>query len=328
MHPRPRHHTLLLVVCFAAVYLLWGSTFLGNKIALQSIPPMLLSGFRFCAAGFVLLGIVTALGRHEHGALVRWTHWRTACITGALLFLFANGLLSAGLARPVPTGVAALIVGSTPITLVTMDRLQTGRGWPSTRVIVGMAVGLAGVAMLVASTILSAPDELESRIARTDLVGALMVLASTVFWGAGTILARSMPQARNPMIASSMQMIAGGTMLLVASAAAEPWAPVARIPWSDPAWRAVAFLVFGGSLAGFSSYMWLVRNTTAAAVSTYAYVNPLVAVLLGWTFLEERVDQGTVIAAALILGGVVLMQTGRRGHAGEHRAKKVEEAGA
>lgn len=319
----------MLAVCFAAVYLLWGSTFLGNKIALQRIPPMLLSGSRFALAGMCLLGIVLAVGRGETGSLRQWRYWRSAIIGGALLFLLANGLLSAGLARPVPTGVAALIVGSTPITLVTMDRLQTGRGMPSPRVLAGMALGLLGIMVLVSGSLgqARAPQEATaagSRIGGSELVGAVMILGSTLFWGAGTILGRAMPQPRNPMIGSAMQMIAGGAMLLAASAVAEPWAPVTEIPAADRTWLAVAFLVVGGSLGGFSAYMWLVRHTSAAAVATYAYVNPLVAMLLGWMFLGERLDSGTALAAALILGGVVLMQTARRGHAGEHHAKAVE----
>jgi drug/metabolite transporter (DMT)-like permease len=313
---RSRHHTLLLVACFAAVYLLWGSTFLGNKIALRQIPPMLLSGFRFELAGLLLLAVVALTGRLEPGALTTWRHWRTAILTGGLLFLLANGLLSAGLARPVPTGIAALIVGSTPISLVTMDRLQTGRGWPGRRIVIGMALGLMGVTVLVWGS-MSGGDGSRP----LELTGALMVFASTLFWGAGTILGRSMPQPRNPLTASALQMMAGGCMLLLTSSLFEAWAPVARIPASDPAWLAVLFLVFGGSLTGFTAYMWLVRNTSAAAVATYAYVNPLVAMVLGWLFLEERPHARTAVAAALILGGVVLMQTGRRkaGKSGDER---------
>jgi drug/metabolite transporter (DMT)-like permease len=313
----------MLVACFAAVYLLWGSTFLGNKVALQRIPPLLLSGFRFSLAGCCLLGIVAAARRLEPRDLAAWRHWRSAAITGGLLFLLANGLLSAGLARPLPTGIAALIVGSTPISLVTMDRLQTRRGLPSNRVMTGMALGLLGVATLVTGT-LSGQDG----SAPADLVAPVMVFLSTLFWGAGTILGRTMPQARNPMTASAMQMIVGGAMLLATSACTEAWRPVADIPATDRTWIAVAFLVLGGSLAGFSAYMWLVRHTSAAAIATYAYVNPLVAVLLGWLFLGERVHPQTALAATLILGGVVLMQTGRKGREGKHHARKLEEVKA
>jgi drug/metabolite transporter (DMT)-like permease len=311
----------MLALCFAAVYLLWGSTFLGNKIALRQIPPMLLSGFRFAVAGLLILGAVTAVGKLEPGALTNWRHWRTAIVTGGLLFLLANGLLSAGLARPVPTGIAALIVGTTPISLVTMDRMQTRRGLPPVRVMIGMAMGLGGVATLVWGSMAGSDG------ARPlELVGALMIFASTLFWGAGTILGRALPQPRNPLTASSLQMIAGGAMLLAASAFAEPWRLVTRIPPDDPAWLAVLFLVFGGSLLGFTAYMWLVRNTSAAAVSTYAYVNPLVAILLGRLFLDEQLHLRVAFAAALILGGVVLMQTGRKSREGEHQPQKVAES--
>jgi drug/metabolite transporter (DMT)-like permease len=221
----------------------------------------------------------------------------------------------------VPTGIAALIVGSTPISLVTMDRVQTRRGLPSVRVMTGMAMGLGGVATLVWGS-MAGGDGAKP----LELVGALMIFASTLFWGAGTILGRALPQPRNPLTASSLQMIAGGAMLLATSAFTERWEPVTRIPPDDPAWLAVLFLVFGGSLLGFTAYMWLVRNTSAAAVSTYAYVNPLVAILLGRLFLEEQLHLRVAFAAALILGGVVLMQTGRKGREGEHHPRKVAES--
>jgi drug/metabolite transporter (DMT)-like permease len=319
--PHPRRHMPMMVTCFASVYLMWGSTFLFNKMALQRIPPLLLCGFRFTLAGACLLAIVVAAGKGETGALRQWRYWRTAILTGALLFLLANSLLSGGLACPVPTGIAALIVGSTPITLVTMDRMQTRRGMPPLRVMLGMTMGLAGIVTLVGGSLMQphpVVDTAGSRIGGSELIGALMILASTLFWGAGTILGRTRPQPRNPVIGSAMQMLAGGLMLLVASACVEPWRPVLEIPLADRTWLAVLFLVFGGSLTGFSAYMWLVRHTSAAAVATYAYVNPLVAMLLGWIFLGEQLHASTAVAALLILGGVVLMQLARKGHTGGH----------
>lgn len=313
----------MLVACFATVYVIWGSTYVGMKVAVQRIPPMLLGGGRFLLAGLCLMAIVAAFGGLKPAWLREWRYWRTAGLSGAFMMLGANGLLCASLQRQVPTGVAALIVGGTPIWMVTFDRLQTRRGLPTARVLLGMAIGLAGVGTLVSASL--AETSLRDHI---DPVGALMVLCSTALWGYGSLVGRPLPQPQNAFVGSAMQMIVGGTLMLAASAVLERggWAPVAEIPWNDKVWIAAAYLAFAGSLLGFSAYMWLIRNASAAAVATYAYVNPLVAVLLGWLMLGETIAARTAVAAALILGGVVLMQTGRRHDAGEHRARKVEEA--
>lgn len=316
MQAGTRHHTLMLVACFAAVYLVWGSTFLGMKVAVQQIPPLFLGGARFGFAGVTLLAILSLLGQVQARWLLEWRYWRTALVTGALMLLCANGLLCASLQRDVPTGIAALIVGSTPISMVTMDRMQTRRGLPGARVMAGMAIGLAGVATLVGSSLRS-----EVRSEHVDLVGALMVLASTLFWSGGSIVGRPMPQPRNPLVGSALQMIVGGALLLIVSATIEPWKPVAALPWSHPAWLAALYLAVFGSLVSFSAYMWLIRHASAAAVATYAYVNPLIAMLLGALFLGERPQPSTALAAVLIVGGVVLMQTGRRSPEGAAQAR-------
>ena len=315
----------MLVACFASVYLIWGSTYVGMKVAVTRIPPMLLGGGRFLAAGLCLLALVAAFGGVKTAWLRDLRHWRTAALTGGFMMLGGNGLLCASLQRQVPSGVAALIVGGTPIWMMLFDRLQTGRGWPSARVLVGMAIGLAGVGTLVSASL--AETSLRDHI---DPVGALMVLGSTALWGYGSIVGRPLPQPPNAFVGSAMQMIVGGLLMLAASALVERggWAPVADIPWNDRVWAAAAYLAFAGSLLGFSAYMWLIRNASAAAVATYAYVNPLVAVMLGWLMLGESVAARTALAAALILGGVVLMQTGRRHDSGEHRPRKAPEAKA
>lgn len=310
MQPRNRHHTFILIACFSTVYLVWGSTFLGQKIAVAKIPPLLVSGSRFSFAGFVLLGILSALGKVEWKSLLHYRHWRTAAVTGFLMLFCANGLLSSALKREIPSGIAALIVGSTPMWMVTFDRMQTRRGVPSLRVMAGMLVGIAGVATLVSGAIFS---QVQSE--HVDFLGAMMVLVSAIFWSGGSIVGRTMPQPREAMLGSAMQMIMGGAMLLLLSLIMDPWKPVAQIPWNDPAWIAFGYLAIFGSLISFTAYMWLIHNTSAAAVATYAYVNPLVAMLLGWLMLDERLNPRTGFATLLILGGVVLLQRGGTGHA-------------
>jgi len=301
--PGSRQHQLLLIACFAIVYVVWGSTFMGMKLAVQELPPLFVGGARFGLAGVVLLGILVMLGRIDWRWLLAWRYWRTALLTGALMLLCANGLLCASLKREVPTGIAALIVGSTPISMVTMDRIQTRRGLPSLRVMLGMAFGLAGVATLVGTAALS-----EVRHERIDLVGALMVLASTLFWSGGSIVGRPMPTPREPLLGSAMQMMVGGAALLVASGLLESWSEIPAMSLGSRAWMAWLYLAVFGSLVSFTAYMWLLRNASAAAVATYAYVNPLVAMVIGWLILDERLHWRTAAATLLILGGVVLMQ--------------------
>jgi drug/metabolite transporter (DMT)-like permease len=301
--PGSRQHRFLLIACFVTVYLVWGSTFMGMKLAVQELPPLFVGGARFGLAGLLLLALLACLGRIEPGWLLAWRYWRTAIVTGVLMLLLANGLLCASLKRDVPTGIAALIVGSTPISMVTMDRLQTRRGLPSGRVMLGMALGLLGVVTLVGSAAIS-----EARHERIDAVGAVMVLASTLFWSGGSIVGRTMPQPREPLLGSALQMMVGGATLLAASAFLESWSQIPQVSLTSRAWLAWLYLAIFGSLVSFTAYMWLIRNASAAAVATYAYVNPLVAMGIGWFMLDERLHWRTAAATLLILGGVILMQ--------------------
>ena len=317
MSPRSRHHTLLLILCFGTVYLVWGSTLMGIKIAVQKIPPLFMGGIRFEIAGVVLLLILALTGKVNWKWISQWPAWRTAIISGAIMLLLAHGLQCMGLDRNIPSGIAALIVGSTPISMVTLDRLQTRRGLPSGRVMLGMFSGLVGVCVLVGGSIMS--TNLGIHI---DWIGALLVLGSSLSWSAGTILCRTLPQPREPLVASALQMIVGGFMLLVVSFALESWKPMAAVPWSDSVWLALLYLTIFGSLLAYPAYMWIIRNASAPAVATYAFVNPMIAMFLGWLVLHEQLHPRIGLAAILILGGVVLMQTGRKTREDHHHSPR------
>ncbi|MCE9620490.1 MAG: EamA family transporter [Planctomycetes bacterium] len=296
------------LACFALVYLVWGSTYLGMKIATGKIPPFFIGGSRFLAAGACLLLILTALGKFQPRWLTNPAYWRGSVLVGMLMMLGANGLLCASLGRPgLPSGLAALIVASTPIWMLLLDRWQTGSGKFTPQIVAGLTIGLVGVGVLMSGKIFTSGES-----APIDVTGCLMVLVSCILWSAGSIVGRKVQQPPHPLAASSMQMISGGVMMLALSACIEQWRPIADVPWDDRAWIAWAYLAIFGSMISFSAFVWLMHNVSAASVSTYAYVNPLIAMLLGWIFLGEQLGFRTGVAAVLVLSGVVLIQLSRR----------------
>ncbi len=294
-----------MALAFAAVYLLWGSTYLGMKVAIQSFPPLLVGGMRFSAAGLTLLLAQALLGKVEPAWLRSPRYWRSALLCGGLMLLVANGLLAASLHR-VGTGTAALGVALTPVWLVLFDRWQTGRSHLAPKVLAGLVLGVLGV------TLLSGAVTDPGRALGGEAIGMAMVVVSTLGWASGSILGRRVPQPRRTLVGTSMQMIAGGALMMGASFAFESWTLETLRQASLRGWLAVAYLAVAGSLLGFTAYVWLLKNAPAARVATYAYVNPLVALALGWWWLGEVPSRETWIAAPLILGGVVLLQSGSR----------------
>lgn len=296
-----RAHTLRLLGAFGAVYLIWGSTYLGMKVAVETIPPIPMGGMRFTAAGFVLLLMLASFGRVRREWLANWRFWRSALLTGSLMLLGANSLLAYAL-RDIPSGTGALVIAFTPVWLVIFDWIQSRSGAPRMRVIFGLILGAAGVGVLAGfGAVTGTPP-------RAETIGIGLATISTLCWALGSILGRRTPQPPDLLVSASMQMIAAGLFMALLSIVLAPWMPVAWSLTTARHWSALAYLTFVGSMVGFSSYVWLLQNTTAARASTYAYVNPLVAVLLGWLLLSEIPSARVTIATPLILSGVVLLQ--------------------
>lgn len=298
---RFRAHTVQLIAAFAAVYLIWGSTYLGMKIAVEAVPPIPMGGVRFTTAGLALLLILALLGRVEWAWLRSWRYWRSALLTGALMLVGANALLAYSL-QFTPSGTSALVVAFTPVWLVIFDWLQLRRGAPQSRVVVGLLLGAAGV------VVLSGVGAGASGPPRAETIGIGMATISTLCWALGSILGRRTPQPPNLLVGASMQMIAGGLCMVLLTLILSPWMSIDWTMASMRHWGAIAYLTVAGSMIGFTAYVWLLQNTTAARASTYAYVNPLVAVMLGWLILSEVPSTRMLIAAPLILAGVVLLQ--------------------
>ena len=293
-----------LIAAFAAVYLVWGSTYLAIRFAVETLPPLLMAGARFVLAG----AIVLAWTRWRDGSPAPSRgDWRTGAISGALLLLGGNGAVAWAEQR-VPSGIAALLVAIVPLWMVLIDWLRPGGRRPVTAVFVGVALGLAGLALLVG------PDSLRGGTGSNSL-GALVLVLASLSWAAGSLFTKWAPRATTGTIGAGTQMLAGGALLLVAGVAA---GEVGRLDVAHASSRSLlgfAYLVTFGSLIGFTAYVYLLAHTTAAKAATYAYVNPVVAVLLGWAIGHEQVTTRTLLAAGVILAGVAIITVTRDGGA-------------
>jgi drug/metabolite transporter (DMT)-like permease len=287
---------LALTTAFAIVYIIWGSTYLAILFAIETMPPFLMAAVRFLIAGSLLY----AWSRFVNAAAPpSRAQWRGATIVGVLLLLGGNGLLVWSELR-IPSGVAALLVGTVPCFMVLIEWLRPGGARPAGRVVAGLLLGLLGLLWLVG------PDTVMGG-GRADFIGAATVVLCSFLWAAGSIYSRHAATPASPFLATGMQMLAGGTALLLVSAAlGEPWAFDAD-GVSLRSLLGFAYLIVFGSIVAFSAYIWLLRVSTPARVSTYAYVNPVVAVLLGWALADEALTARMIVAAAVIVGGVALI---------------------
>jgi drug/metabolite transporter (DMT)-like permease len=284
-----------IVLAFAAVYVLWGSTYLAIRIGDETIPPFLLAGLRHTTAGVLMLSWLRLRGAPK----AQPRHWRSAAIIGALMLLGGNGLVTWA-ERRVPSGLAALIVASVPIWMTLLHGIQT-RSRPHGIVILGLALCVAGLAFLV----LPAGRAVASN--HVDPLGAAALLTAALMWAIGSLYSRTAALPSSTLLATAMEMVAGGVILLSTSAALGEWRTLTLGAVSSRSLWALAYLIVAGSLLGFTAYVFLLGATTPARVSTYAFVNPVVAVFLGWAIAEEVVTLRTALSALLIVGAVAII---------------------
>jgi drug/metabolite transporter (DMT)-like permease len=282
-----------MVAAFAAIYLIWGSTYLFMRFAGETIPPVGVAGFRFFAAGsiFFLLSLRTPLPR------IAGFPWWSHSIVGILLAL-GNAAITWSVQR-IPSGVASLLVGLTPCWMVLLEWRRHPAHRPGAGVIAGLVLGLAGTVVLVG------PHSFGGR--PMDPAGTLVVIAGTVAWAAGSIYVRSLPRFPSATRTNAVQMCSGGAVVLLLASLTGQFSHFTLAAASTRSLISLTYLVLFGSLLGFSAYMYLLGVTSAARVSTYAFVNPAVAVMLGAIFAGEELSPRVLLAAVLIVGAVAMI---------------------
>lgn len=308
--------TAALVAAFAAIYLIWGSTYLAIRYAVETIPPLLMMGMRHLSAGALLFAWACWRG----APVPRLKEWLHPALIGVLLFLGGHGSLAWAEQR-VTSGMAALLVATLPMWIVLLARVAGIERHLSGRALAGLLLGFVGVAVLFGPDVLRHNGEL-------NLVGSGAVLFGTFIWAAGTIYMRSVKMPESPAMSSAMQMMAGGVALAIAATITGETSRFHIADVSMRSWLALVYLGVFGSLVAFTAYSWLHMVASPSRVATYAYVNPVVAVLLGSVLASEAVGLATIAAMVIILVGVGLVNSGQRdGHGAERKLEpEAEEA--
>jgi drug/metabolite transporter (DMT)-like permease len=291
-----RHSPVRLVLAFAAIYLIWGSTYLAIRIAVETLPPFLMAGVRFLVAGttLYLVGV-----RHGTPRPTK-RHWRNAAIAGIPLFVIGNGGVTWA-EQSVPSGLAALVVATLPAWLLLLDWASGGRTGPRLVEVLGIGLGLTGVAVLAAP---SGTDGI-------SLIGIVVLVASAVAWAAGSLFSRHADLPASPVRTAGMQMLAGGACMVAVGLVAGEGNRLIVDSVSLASVVAFIYLVVAAVIV-LPAYQWLLTVTSPALIGTYAFVNPVVAVFLGWAAAQEELNGRTGIAVALVVGGVALLTWPRR----------------
>lgn len=293
-----------VIAAFAAIYLFWGGTFLAIRYAVADLPPLLTIGLRCAGGALVLYAWLAARRQLERPSFAQW---RTAAIAGVLLFLGCHAVM-ASVEQRVSSGETALILTAIPLWLVVLEAMRA-RQWPGWQILAGLGLGAAGVGLLSWSGELPA--------GRLADYGALVACAFA--WALGSLIARYGARPSSAAQAAAMQLAVGAVVVLAVSALSPERAQWATARLTPRAGVSLAFLIVCGTALGLASYTWLLRVTTPAAVGTYAFVNPVIALLLGWLVGDDQIGPRTLMAAALVVSAVVLTQLGARGdgHAAE-----------
>ncbi len=298
---------LALVAAFAAVYVLWGSTYLGIRFSIETLPPFFTQGVRFFIGGVLLYA--WARGRGVPGPTRR--EWGGAAVTGFLLFVCGSGGL-VWAEKLIPSGVAALVVATEPISFVLIESMIHRRR-PRGYVLAGLALGSAGLLTLVGPGSVFGGE-------RFHLGACLVLVVGTFAWAGGSLFSRGSRLPASPVMATATTLLAGGAFLALVGVGAGELSAFDPAAVSTKSVLATVYLLIFGSIVGFSAYLWLLRVASASRVATYAYVNPIVAVILGWAFAGEALTPRVFVAAAVIVGAVALIIR----HGGESSAPAAD----
>lgn len=284
-----------LLLAFAAIYLIWGSTYLGIRIAVETMPPFLMAGARFLVAGPLLFLALKLRG----AAWPTAAQWRDHTIVGTCLLLGGNAVV-AWAEQTVPSGLTTLILGASPMFMVVMEWLRPGGTKPTAALWLGLLTGLGGLFVLLG------PGALPAGVRPPALSVIALLFASLSWWG-GSLFSKHSRSGAEPMMAAALQMLTGGIVMTLTGLALGESSRVHLAAISPRSWVAWSYLILAGSIVAYPVYVWLLKHSTPARVSTYAYVNPVVAVFLGWLVLDEPLTARIALAAAIIIGAVAII---------------------
>lgn len=296
---------LALIAAFAAIYLIWGSTFLAIRVAVETIPPWTMMGVRSVIAGLSLL-LVARLTNGPRKASDAPVNWKAAILAGGLMFVGGHGILAWGEQR-IPSGLAAVLLAPLPIWIPLAAWMLGAGERPGRPVYIGLALGLSGVVLLAAPSAFGA-----GAATGVDVLGAAALLFSALCWSFGTAVARKAPAAPSPLQGGGMQLVAGGILATLAGGLGGEWSTLAAHPVSTASLLATAYLIVFGSLVAFGAYSWLVQVSTPDKIGTYAFVNPVIALVIGWAFAGEQLGWRELGATLLVLAGVLAVLTGAK----------------
>jgi drug/metabolite transporter (DMT)-like permease len=283
-----------------AVYIVWGSTYLAIRFAVETIPPFIMAGTRFLIPGAILY----AWRRASGDALPTRLQWRSAAIVGLFLLLGGNGAVTWAEQR-VASGITALIVGSAPLWMVLIDALRPGGQRPTWQTASGVLIGLVGIFLLVG------PSQWNGSQLEMDTPGVSMLLLAALLWAIGSLYSRTAQLPTSPLLGTGMEMLAGGAGLYLVGTLTGEWGRLDLAAITPASLWGLAYLITCGSLVGFVAYTWLLRVAPTPLVATYAYVNPLIAIFMGNLLAKEALTPRLLVAALVIVGAVALINTGR-----------------
>jgi len=288
-------------IALLALYIVWGSTYLAIRFSVETIPPFLHAALRFLVSGAILYVWRRAAG----DPAPTLSNWKSTAIVGAALLLGGNGLV-AWAEQTVPSGIAALMISTSPFWLVLFESLRSGGAKPTWQAILGLIVGFAGVFILIG------PSEITGTGVSYNTFGIILLLFAPFFWSLGSIYAKGADMPKSTLLSTGMQMLTGAAALFIVSGVKGEFSGFSLGQVSLRSWLGLAYLITFGSLIGFVSYGWLLHNAPISLMSTYAYVNPVVAVLLGSLLADEPLNGRILIAAAIIIGSVIVINSARQ----------------
>ena len=289
----PKYTTLILA--FFAVYFVWGSTYLAIRIAIETMPPLIMLGFRFGVAGLIMLAFFLLRGEKIPGLI----QWRNAAIASGLMLVMGTGTVSVALGY-VPSGMAALVITTVPLWMAMLNWLWKKGPRPTRLFFVGFIMGLTGVSLLI--------DPATFIGTRTEgVIAIIAIMMGAVAWSVGSLYGRDADVPSNPFMSTAIQMTAGGLLLVLTGLLRGEQLVISAELFSVRSIAAWFYLVIFGSFIAFSAYIWLMKNTSPAKVATYAYVNPVIAVYLGWALASEPITPRIIIASLLLVSAVVIV---------------------